>query len=245
MVQPPIGARTVHKEERNNMLSDSETILRIRVNSFTDFTSDIAAMARKNVALLDGTDAAIKRLVEAGEIVIALWGTRADNGRIIKGRKLLRKLFHSDRKYCTNISVIPCKHGGEAIAIRQKFGAPDDEDDDDEKQKHHDNHLEFPDMPLWSWTLSWRWPKPDTPTMTHWMSFADAKGFYGVACVDGDNEICVVNMLREVAKLGCIVPPLHHSEVLMQRLPPDLIPERYKNRLLNRDETKRLLMVKH
>jgi hypothetical protein len=217
-----------------------EATQRVRGDSYTDFMVDILVMARENVDLLDGTIEPIKRLFEAGKIVIAVWddpNKLSADSHVLNGWKLLREAF--GQEYFSGVSVIPCQTFEQAVAIQQMFGTPD-EDDEKEQLQPHRNDMLWPGVPLWT-DAPPAPAEPTTMTVSHWLSFADAKNFYGVAVVDGDVEVCVANVLRDAAKLGCIVPFFHYSKVAMQKLPPDLIPEHYKNRLLTKVEAKRLL----
>jgi hypothetical protein len=84
--------------------------------------------------------------------------------------------------------------------------------------------------------------------ITYWVSFAGKDRFFGVVIVDGDDAWNDKTVVRKIIKLGCVpgpsdVSPRHRiksvSSVKIQRLHPgkfDPIPERYKNRLLTKDE---------
>lgn len=229
---------TTHRETIETDLRTS-----FRVDSYTDFTEDLLEMARKNVDLLDGTIEPIKRLFEAGEIVIAVWDDPSKlsaDSRVLKGNALLREAIDSGQKYCSGISVIPCQTFEQAVWIEQAFGTSDDDacwHGQNEKEQPHPHHLLWPAVPLWT-DVPPAPAKTTAMTATHWLSFADDKAFYGVAIVDGDVEVCIANVLRDAVSLGCR-PGC--GDAKMQKLPPDLIPKHYKNRLLTRDEAERLL----
>jgi hypothetical protein len=209
----------------------------IRVDSYTDHMEDVLVKARLNVDLLDGTIEPIKRLFEAGNIVIAVWDDPDKLSavtRVLKGNKLLAEAIQSGEEYRTDITVIPCQCYERAVGIEQMFGATEDDPCETEEPPSQ-HHVQWPGVPVWG-------DLPPVPPdaaleVTHWMSFADDKAFYGVAVVDGDVEVCVMNMLRNPIALGC-----HPGRggILMQKLPLGLIPEHNKNRVLSKDEAERL-----
>jgi hypothetical protein len=211
----------------------------IRVDSYTDHMWDVVEKARRNVDLLDGTIEPIKRLFEAGNIVIAVWdepGKLSAASRVLKGNKLLAEAIRSGEEYRDDISVIPCQCFEQAVAIEQMFGAHDDDDAGETEKQPSQHHVLWPGVPEWSDLPPA--PADGATTVTHWLSFADDGAFYGVVVVDGDVEVCVANMRRKTIGLGCHPG---HGGISMQKLQLGLIPKRYKNRLLSKDEAERLL----
>ena len=71
---------------------------------------------------------------------------------------------------------------------------------------------------------------------TYWLSFANEDESLGVAIVDGNDGDGIEAMIRKTIALGC--NPGRHTpcSVVMEKIPDDLIHERYKNRLLTDSE---------
>lgn len=69
---------------------------------------------------------------------------------------------------------------------------------------------------------------------TYWISFATE---FGVAIVDDDDASDAVTIVRRTIELGCNPGS---GSVQIQKLLNDEIPERYKNRLLTKDEVELL-----
>jgi hypothetical protein len=68
---------------------------------------------------------------------------------------------------------------------------------------------------------------------TFWVSFADEDEFLGAAIVDADCDTYdVETIIREIIDLGCNPPGECRAQI--QRIPG--FPERFKNRLLTKDD---------
>jgi hypothetical protein len=79
---------------------------------------------------------------------------------------------------------------------------------------------------------------------TYWVSFATEEKFLGVAVVElpdneDDHKHSAVEVVKETIARGCNPG---YGSVQVQRIPDDDIPDSFKNRLLEDDECKYLIV---
>jgi hypothetical protein len=82
--------------------------------------------ANANEALMDGTTAPVKDIIEAGELVIAVWqDPDAANGvgaLMLKGDRALRQCMASGNSRLFRVSGVKCDSYEHAVAADQVFG---------------------------------------------------------------------------------------------------------------------------
>jgi hypothetical protein len=96
----------------------------------TEFKAHLVEIANDvQTNLLDGTMTPVYRLIEASDLVLAVWQDAEEPDGVgmyvIKGDRLLRTIIAENKAMPAKMTAVPCECLEQAVALKQVAGEPD------------------------------------------------------------------------------------------------------------------------